>query len=47
MLTNDGLKENTVRHARWKLRELAQNTDIFTPEAVKHYIATELTRRIH
>jgi integrase len=45
MLTNDGLKENTVRHARWKLQELARNTDIFNPESVKHYIATAISKK--
>jgi integrase len=45
MLRNDGLRENTVTQIRFKLQELAANTDVFDPEAVKHYIATAISER--
>jgi len=38
-LKGDGMKEHTIQHLSWKLRELARNTDINNPEAVKQYIA--------
>jgi integrase len=45
MLTNDGLKKNTVGQIRFKLLELARHTDLFDPEAVKHYIATGISEK--
>ncbi len=45
MLTNDGLKPNTVRHTRYKLRELAAHVDLFNPEAVKNYVATAVSEK--
>jgi hypothetical protein len=32
MLTNDGLKKETVRHTRYKLQDLAQHVELFNPE---------------
>jgi hypothetical protein len=45
MLTNDGLKPNTVRHTKYKLLELAAHVDLFDPEAVKNYVATAISEK--
>jgi len=39
-LRGDGITETTLRQINYKLRELARNTNIVDPEAVKGYIAT-------
>jgi hypothetical protein len=41
----DGIQEATCRHINYKLKELARNTDIFNPKAVKEYIS-EATNQI-
>jgi integrase len=40
IMRGEGFTETVLDHTNWKLRQIARNTDIFNPEAVKQYIAT-------